>query len=189
MKTELERAGVRVVLVQGDITTQDVDVIVNAANGELAGGGGVDGAIHRAAGPTLMDACRQARAALDGPLPAGGAVITHGGELKAGHVVHAVGPVWHGGHRGEYVALERAYVRSLELAAEAGAATVAFPSISTGVYGFPIDRACFVALNTVLRFVAEQQHGLREVRHVLFSQHDFDVYAKALDEVGRTMLG
>jgi O-acetyl-ADP-ribose deacetylase (regulator of RNase III) len=138
----------RIGLVDADITRLDVDAIVNAANISLLGGGGVDGMIHDAAGPELLDACR----ALGG-CEVGDAKITRGFRLRARWVIHAVGPVWRGGGHGEDEALASAYRRSLELAAERGLATVAFPSISTGVHGYPLQLACPLAVRTVLAFL------------------------------------
>lgn len=177
---ELMVAGVRLVALQGDITRQEVDAIVNAANSSLMGGGGVDGAIHRAGGPQILEECR-AIVARQGPLPTGQAVITTGGRLKARYVIHTVGPVWRGGDRGEPELLRAAYQNSLALAAERGLATVAFPSISTGAYGYPIEKAAPVALQAVIDFVKERAArgelmSLREVRFVLFTPGDFQVY-------------
>lgn len=160
------------VLLHGDITEQDTEVIVNAANSSLLGGGGVDGAIHRAAGPGLLAECRKL-----GGCPTGEARITKGYRLKARYVIHTVGPVWHGGKGGEDDLLVSAYRNSLLLAVENKAKTIAFPSISTGVYGFPIERAARIAFNTVKEFVSTQP-VISEVRFVTFSRHDFDVYAK-----------
>lgn len=134
----------RMRVVEGDITTLDVDAIVNAANAQLLPGGGVCGAIHRAAGPELAEECRKL-----GGCPTGDARITRGYRLKARHVIHAVGPVWKGGGAGEDEALASCYRRSLELAAEHGLRSVAFPAISTGIYGFPPERAAGIAVRTV----------------------------------------
>lgn len=159
------------VLLQGDITQQDTDAIVNAANSSLLGGGGVDGAIHRAAGPGLLAECRTL-----GGCPTGEARITKGHKLKARYVIHTVGPVWRGGKHFEEDLLHAAYRNSLQLAVENNIQSIAFPSISTGVYGFPIAKASRIAFSTVKEFV--QKHGQpREVRFVVFSQSDYDVYA------------
>jgi O-acetyl-ADP-ribose deacetylase len=146
----------RLVVALGDIVHQDVDALVNAANTSLLGGGGVDGAIHRAAGPELFEACR----ALGG-CPTGEARITPGFRLKARFVIHAVGPVWSGGAQRERELLASAYERSLELARTSGVRTLAFPSISTGAYGFPMDEAARIALETCARFLAA--HAVPEV--------------------------
>lgn len=175
-------------LVQGDITTQQVDAIVNAANSNLLGGGGVDGAIHRAGGPAILDACKAIRASQGGCKP-GDAVITTAGDLPAQNVIHTVGPFWKGGDHGEMVTLERAYSNSLGLAKKNGLRTVAFPSISTGAYGFPIDRAALVALGTIIREARSKAEAFDEVRIVLFSAADFKLYADTLDEVATTMMG
>lgn len=171
-------------LLQGDITDQTVDAIVNAANSTLLGGGGVDGAIHRRGGPAILEECREIRRTSypDG-LPTGEAVMTGAGRLPARHVIHTVGPIWRGGHSGEPELLAAAYRNSLGLALEAGLRTIAFPSISTGAYGFPIDRAAPIALGTVRDFLQEHQHTLSEVRFVLFSEDDLDCYRAALDHV------
>jgi len=168
-------------LVQGDITQQDVDAIVNAANFSLLGGGGVDGAIHRAGGPQILEECRSIRSR-QGGCPTGEAVLTSGGRLKAKHVIHAVGPVWQGGSADEERLLTSAYQNSLRLAAEQGCRTIAFPSISTGAYGFPIDRASHIAFDSVVRFVRE--HALlKEVRFVVFSPYDYDVYVRLFNTI------
>ncbi len=170
--------GATLELVQGDITHQDVDAIGNAANSGLRGGGGVDGAIHRAGGPAIMAECRRI-----GGCPPGSAVITTGGDLPARHVIHAVGPVWHGGGRGEADLLAGAYRTSLQVAVENGCRTVAFPSISTGVYGYPIAEASRVALETVAQFLREEPGKLDLVRFVLFTAGDLTVYEGALAEL------
>lgn len=170
----------KVRVVRGDITDQDVDAIVNAANSSLMGGGGVDGAIHRKGGPEVLEACRRIREReWPGGLPPGRAVITTGGRLKARHVIHTVGPIWRGGHDGEPEALARCYQSSLGLATEEGLATIAFPSISTGAYGYPIREACRVALEAV-RGYAETGGRLAEVVFVLFSEEDLGTYLDAL---------
>lgn len=176
--------GARLRLVQGDITAQEVDVVVNAANSSLLGGGGVDGAIHRRGGPTILAACRKLRStAYPDGLPAGQAVATPAGELAARAVIHTVGPRWRGGDRGEESVLARAYTSSLEVAREAGHRTVAFPSISTGAYGYPVDRAAGVALRTVASYLASNEGAFDEVRFVLFSPGDLEVYRAALERV------
>jgi O-acetyl-ADP-ribose deacetylase (regulator of RNase III) len=163
-------------VVQGDITKQDVDAIVNAANTSLLGGGGVDGAIHRAAGRELLEACRRI-----GGCPTGDARITPGFRLLARHVIHTVGPVWGGGTRGEAALLRRCYEQSLALAVEHGLRSIAFPSISTGVYRFPIDRAARIAIDTVRGHVASPAPTPPEVvRFVCFSAGDLAVYEALL---------
>lgn len=167
-------------LLRGDITQQDVDAIVNAANSSLMGGGGVDGAIHRAGGPQILEECK-AYVAKHGRLPTGEAMITSAGRMKAKYVIHTVGPVWHGGGRHEDELLASAYRNSLRLAVENKVTTIAFPSISTGAYGFPIERAARIAFETVKRFV-EENPSLREVRLVTFSQGDFEVYREVFEQ-------
>ncbi len=167
-------------IVKTDITTFAVDAIVNAANTTLLGGGGVDGAIHRAGGPAILEECRRI-VQQRGRLPAGQAVITTGGRLPARHVIHTVGPVWHGGGRGEAETLSSAYRESLALALQKGLRTVSFPSISTGVYGYPVDMAARVALGAVLSML-ERGTGLEEVHFVLFDRHTYEGYAAALQE-------
>jgi O-acetyl-ADP-ribose deacetylase (regulator of RNase III) len=166
-------------LVQGDITTQATDVIVNAANPELKGGGGVDGAIHGAGGPSILKECRQI-VARQGNLSTGKAVITGGGNLKARYVIHTVGPIWHGGNSGEAELLASAYRESLKLAAGHNLSSIAFPSISTGVYVYPLDRAAKIAIETVSEFLKESDTSIREVVFVLFSRRAYDCYAEAL---------
>jgi O-acetyl-ADP-ribose deacetylase (regulator of RNase III) len=170
----------RVELVQGDLTRQDVDAIVNAANSSLMGGGGVDGAIHRAGGPAILAECRRIVDAR-GPLAAGDAVITTAGRLPCRHVIHTVGPRWRDGRHGEPATLAACYVSSLRLAREHGLRSVAFPSIATGAYGYPVSEAARVAISTVRREV-EGAEAPDLVRWVLFSPADLAAYAAALAE-------
>ncbi|OGO03234.1 MAG: O-acetyl-ADP-ribose deacetylase, partial [Chloroflexi bacterium RBG_13_52_14] len=163
-------------LVQGDITKQTTDAIVNAANSGLMGGGGVDGAIHRVGGPAIMEECRRIRDEI-GRLPAGKAVITTGGNLKAKYVIHTVGPVWHGGSRGEAETLASAHTESLKLATEKGLQSISFPAISTGAYGYPVELAAKVALQSVVDFVSKSA-SLREVNFVLFDSPTYRIYAE-----------
>jgi O-acetyl-ADP-ribose deacetylase (regulator of RNase III)/molybdopterin converting factor small subunit len=175
-------AGARITLVRGDITQQQVDAIVNAANSSLLGGGGVDGAIHARGGPAILEACRQIRQTqYPGGLPAGQAVTTTAGHLPARRVIHTVGPIWHGGRHGEADILARAYTNSLERAREEGLRTVAFPSISTGAYGYPVAEAAATALAAVREYLAVHPAAFDEVRFVLFSLSDYNVYGSALD--------
>ncbi len=158
-------------LVRGDITEQDVDAVVNAANTSLLGGGGVDGAIHRAGGPAILDECR-----LLGGCETGDAKATAAGLLPARYVIHAVGPVWHGGERGEPELLASAHRRALEVARELGARTVAFPAISCGVYGYPIEPAASIAVGTA----RDHGHELDLIRFVLFSDEIYAAFDAAL---------
>lgn len=171
--TELKVGRTRLTVVQGDITVQQVDAIVNAANAALRGGGGVDGAIHRAGGPDIMAECRRI-----GGCPTGQAVRTTAGRLPADHVIHTVGPVWSGGDAGEPDVLASAYRSSLQVAADHGARTVAFPSISTGVYGYPKDLAAETALNAVSDTLPALD--LDEVRFVVFGDDDLEIYRQAM---------
>jgi O-acetyl-ADP-ribose deacetylase (regulator of RNase III) len=168
-------------IMQGDITHQTTDAIVNAANSGLMGGGGVDGAIHRAGGPAILEECRRI-VARQGRLPTGQAVITTAGNMKARHVIHTVGPIWHGGSQGEAGLLASAYRESLKLAADNNLTSVSFPSISTGVYGYPVDKASRVALKTVVKFLSEAT-SVKEVAFVLFDARTFEAYAESLREL------
>lgn len=181
MSTELTINQTRLSLVQGDITRQATDAIVNAANSGLMGGGGVDGAIHRAGGPAIMEECRKIREKI-GRLPAGKAVITTGGRLKAKYVIHTVGPVWHGGDKGESELLASAYRESLKLAAEKGLRSISFPAISTGAYGYPVEPAARIALETAIDF-ASQNRSLEEVSFVLFDSYSYKIYEDILREL------
>jgi len=166
-------------LAQGDITQQDTEAIVNAANPSLMGGGGVDGAIHRAGGPQILEESRTL-----GSCPPGQARITGGGRLKARYVIHAVGPVYYGGNRGEAETLASAYRSSLELATNHRVRSIAFPSISTGAYGYPIERAAPIALITVIDYL-ESHPDIELVRFVLFGDAAFRAYKTALDQLGK----
>ncbi len=168
--------GTTLSLVRGDITREDADAIVNAANSALAGGGGVDGAIHAAGGPAIMDECRKI-----GGCPPGKAVITAGGALKARFAIHTVGPIYRDGRRGEADILRSAYTSSLTVALEKGLKTVSFPSIGTGAYGYPIEEASRVAISTVMDFIKKNK-GLETVRFVLFSDRDLMAYSSALEK-------
>ena len=163
-------------LVEGDITAQDTVAIVNAANNSLLGGGGVDGAIHRVAGPQLLEECRTL-----GGCPTGEARITQGYRLQAKHVIHTVGPVYRGGRQGEPALLASAYRSSLELASQHGIRSVAFPSISTGAYGYPTDKAARLALRVVIDYLS-QHPEIELVRFVLFGQPAYNTYERALVE-------
>lgn len=172
----------KLVLEQGDITKVEADAIVNAANSSLMGGGGVDGAIHRAGGPAILDDCKRI-VAQRGRLPAGQAVITTGGRLPARHVIHTVGPRWRGGGHAEAETLASCYRESLELARRHGLRRVAFPSISTGAYGYPVAEAAAVALAAVREALASAP-GIDEVRFVLFSETDYRAYREAARALG-----
>ncbi len=164
-------------LVEGDITREQVDAIVNAANSSLLGGGGVDGAIHRAAGLELLQECRTL-----GGCETGDARITRGYKLPAKHVIHTVGPVYRDGRHGESGLLASAYRRSLELASQNQASSVAFPAISTGVYGYPMEDAARVAFRTIVDYLAEHPE-IKQVRYVLYGPHALEVHERVLEQV------
>jgi len=166
-------------LVVGDITRRPADAIVNAANSALAGGGGVDGAIHRAGGPDIM-ADLERRYGRGRHCPTGSAVVSEAGDLPARWVIHAVGPIWRGGSADEAELLASAYRTSLRLAAELGASTVSFPSISTGVYSYPVDQAARIAIDTVRDDLRTEAGTIERVTFVLFSQGTYDVFEAAL---------
>ncbi len=182
---EFEVGAAKVLIVKGDITEQDCDAVVNAANPQLTGGGGVDGAIHRKGGAEISDECRMIRETQwPNGLPTGKAVITTGGNLKAKHVIHTVGPVWRGGDYGEPRLLADAYWNSLSVALDNCLKTIAFPSISTGAYGYPIEQASEIALKTVEEFLLERNQ-LAKVVFVLFSGLDMEIYV----ETARRLFG
>lgn len=166
----------RIGIIKGDITTLDVDAIVNAANNSLMGGGGVDGAIHSAAGPELLDECKR----LNG-CETGKAKITKGYRLKAKHIIHTVGPVWKGGYRDEPEMLASCYQSSLEVAKEKKIKTLAFPGISTGAYRFPQDLAAMIAINETRRFLNKNKFP-EKVTFVTFSEENYESYRKILDQ-------
>ena len=181
----------KLILLQGDITEENTNAIVNAANSSLLGGGGVDGAIHRAGGPKILEECKEI-IKKQGVCPTGEAVITTGGNLKAKYVIHTVGPIWRGGNQNEDNLLRNCYINSLKLAQEKNIKKVSFPSISTGAYRFPIEKASRIALKTVINFLQENEpvplegkslSGFEEIRFVLFSKEDYEIYLKNLQEI------
>jgi O-acetyl-ADP-ribose deacetylase (regulator of RNase III) len=177
MKITVNRTNVS--MVQGDITRQTTDAIVNAANSSLMGGGGVDGAIHRAGGPAILEECKKI-VAQQGRLPTGKAVISTGGNLKARYVIHTVGPIWHGGSGSEAELLQNAYHECLKLATENKLTSISFPSISTGAYGYPVEGAAEIAVSTVVSFLEGQLTSLKDVVFVLFDSRTYQSYCSAL---------
>ena len=167
----------RIELIEGDITKLDVDAIVNAANSSLLGGGGVDGAIHYAAGPQLVEECAKL-----GGCPTGEARLTKGYRLPARHVIHTVGPIWRGGSNGEPEKLANCYRNSMQIAADNGFATIAFPAISTGVYGYPLQEAAQIAINQVIECLNEMP-SIKKVIFVLFGRKNFDIYTDILSNL------
>jgi O-acetyl-ADP-ribose deacetylase (regulator of RNase III) len=170
-------------LVMGDITDESTDAIVNAANSSLLGGGGVDGAIHRVAGPALLAECKKIREQR-GTLPPGQAVTTSGANLKARYVIHTVGPVWQGGNRNEPQILESCYCHSMEEADSRTCASVSFPSVSTGAFGYPVDDAAEIAIRTVADLLSTPK-SVTLVRFVLFDQRTHKAYARAAEQLSR----
>jgi O-acetyl-ADP-ribose deacetylase (regulator of RNase III) len=164
-------------LVQGDITQEETEVIVNAANSRLAGGAGVDGAIHQAGGPSIMDECRKI-----GGCPTGQAVITSGGNLKAKHVIHTVGPIYRGGAAGEALLLRSAYLESLKLATARKIKSIAFPAISTGVYSYPLAEAAHIALKTAVDYLREHE-DIELIRFVLFDRGTYETFVKETKKI------
>jgi O-acetyl-ADP-ribose deacetylase len=162
-------------IIKGDITKEKVDAIVNAANSGLMGGGGVDGAIHRAGGIKILEECKIIISKI-GRLKTGEAVITTGGNLPAKFVIHTAGPVWNGGNANEPLLLSNAYRNSLKVGVENNITSIAFPSISTGVYGYPIAFASKIAVNTVTDFIKNEKHNYKEIRFILFNDNDFCLY-------------
>lgn len=172
----------KIKLTQGDITREMTDAIVNAANSGLMGGGGVDGAIHRAGGPAILGECRQIISRI-GRLDTGKAVITTGGNLRAKYVIHTVGPVWYGGSRNEADLLSSAYRESLRLATERKLKSISFPSISTGAYGYPVAEAAKIALDAVVASLRDEPTSLEEVFFVLYDTRTYQVYSMKLAEI------
>jgi O-acetyl-ADP-ribose deacetylase (regulator of RNase III) len=164
-------------LAEGDITNESTDAIVNAANTRLAGGAGVDGAIHRAGGPSIMEECRKI-----GGCPTGQAVITTGGHLGAKYVIHTVGPVYQGGNKGEAALLKSAHLESLKLASAKKLKSISFPAISAGVYGYPVHEAAQIALKTAIDYLKEHS-DIELVRFVLFGRKTYDIFAEELKKL------
>ena len=162
----------KLILTQGDITKESTDAIVNAANARLGGGGGVDGAIHRAGGPIILQECRKI-----GGCPTGQAVITTGGNLKAKYVIHTVGPMYQDGTKGEAILLKSAYLESIKLASTKNIKSIAFPAISTGAYGYPLHEAAHIALKTIIDYLKEHS-DIELVRFVLFDRKTYDIFTE-----------
>ena len=182
--TEVSINQARLSIIQGDITRQATDAIVNAANPSLMGGGGVDGAIHRAGGPAILEECKQI-VSLQGQLPTGKAVITTGGNLTARFVIHTVGPIWHGSNKGEPELLASAYQESLKVAAENSLTSISFPSISTGAYGYPVAEAARIAIEAVVSFLKQQNTSIKEIVFVLFDSAPFESYSSVLGKIAK----
>ena len=174
METKVKINRSELSLVEGDITNEETDAIVNAANTRLMGGAGVDGAIHRAGGPSIMEECRKI-----GGCPIGQAVITTGGDLKAKYVIHTVGPIYKDGNRGEAKLLKSAHLESLKLASARGLKSISFPAISTGVYGYPTDEAAGIALKTAIDYLKEHT-DIKLIRFVLFGNKAYNIFSEEL---------
>ncbi len=170
-------------LTMGDIVVANAEALVTAANSELAGGGGVDGAIHKAGGPDIHVACHEI-VTRQGPVSPGKAVITTAGKLPAKCVIHAVGPIWYGGKNNEAETLASAYIESLKLATSNNLESIAFPSLSTGAYRYPVEPASKIALEAVANYLKSNKTSLKEVRFVLYDTATYNAYAKALSEIG-----
>jgi O-acetyl-ADP-ribose deacetylase (regulator of RNase III) len=181
MSSEVVIKQTKLSLIQGDITKQGTEAIVNAANPSLMGGGGVDGAIHRAGGRAILEDCIEI-VKKQGRLPIGKAVITRGGNLSAKYVIHTVGPIWHGGIEKEAELLTSAYQESLKLATEHNVQSISFPSISTGAYGYPVGEASKVAIKAVITFLRQKSTSLKEVVVVLFDPTTYEYYRSALEK-------
>ena len=180
---EISIGNTKLKTVVDDITSLSTDAIVNAANSGLMGGGGVDGAIHRAGGPAILDECKKI-IAKTGSLPTGEAVITTAGNMPSKHVIHTVGPVWHGGSQNEEKKLKTCYANSLKLAMEYGLKTVAFPSVSTGIYGYPVNRASDTAVEAVIEFTKKNAGAFEEIIFCGFDPGTEKEYARALKDWG-----
>lgn len=183
---ELRVGNAIIELLKGDITKVKTDAIINAANSSLMGGGGVDGAIHRAGGSKILEECKVI-VSKQGSLPTGEAVITTSGNMPSDHVIHTVGPVWHGGSKNEEELLKNAYFNSLLIGSENKLKSIAFPSISTGIYGYPIEKACMIALDTIIDFICNEESYYRRIIFVVFSDADYKVYEEMFIE--HTKLG
>ena len=183
---EMVIGSTKITLLQGEITKQATDAIVNAANSSLMGGGGVDGAIHEAGGPAILEECKKIISRI-GKLEPGNAVITTGGNLEAKYVVHTVGPVWHGGRYNEPDILASAYKESLKLAVGYKLKSISFPSISTGAYHYPVDEAAKLAIKTVIDFLRENNTPVKEIVFVLYDAGTYRAYSTALEELSKNM--
>jgi O-acetyl-ADP-ribose deacetylase (regulator of RNase III) len=184
MSEQLDLGQVKLILLQGDITQQTTSAIVNAANSSLMGGGGVDGAIHRMGGPSILEECRKIVSRI-GRLETGKAVITTGGNLKAKYVIHTVGPIWHGGNSNEKELLASAYNESLKIAVAYKLKSISFPSISTGAYRFPVDKAARIAIDNIIDFVKKKPGNLNEIVFVLFDNSTYNAYRDELADIGK----